>query len=66
MGSKVKTDWVIFLTCSEQTMENRLLKRSTNSKRSDDSVEVIQKRFRTFKEQTLPVIEWFRKNGKVV
>lgn len=44
----------------------RLAMRSATSTRSDDNVEVIKKRFKTFEEQTLPVVEWFRSTGRVI
>ena len=38
-------------------MCERLLDRGQTSGRSDDNLETIQKRFRTFREQTVPVLE---------
>jgi adenylate kinase family enzyme len=45
-------------------MESRLLKRGETSGRSDDNAETIKKRFKTFVEQSLPVIEHYEKQGK--
>ena len=36
-------------------MEARLLERAKTSGRSDDNIETIKKRFRTFVDQTVPV-----------
>lgn len=47
-------------------MIKRLGHRSATSTRSDDNIEVIKKRFKTFEEQTLPVVEWFRSSDRVI
>ncbi|THH20936.1 hypothetical protein EW146_g497 [Bondarzewia mesenterica] len=55
----------IFFTTTEEVMLKRLLVRSETSGRADDNVESIKKRFNTYKEQTMPVIEHYQKQGKV-
>lgn len=47
-------------------MQSRLLKRGESSGRTDDNIDSIKKRFNTYKEQTLPVIEQYASAGKVV
>lgn len=47
-------------------MQQRLLNRGKTSGRSDDNAESIAKRFRTFEETSMPVVEYFEKGGKVV
>lgn len=47
-------------------MEARLLKRGETSGRSDDNIESIKKRFKTFRETSMPVVEHYEKLGKVV
>ena len=66
MGKKVDNPFIIFLNCSEETMLARLSKRAETSGRSDDNIEVIKKRFRTYNEETMPVIKHFAKDEKVV
>jgi len=56
---------VLFFTTDEETMLKRLLKRSETSGRDDDNIETIKKRFATYKEATMPVIEHYEKQGKV-
>jgi adenylate kinase family enzyme len=46
-------------------MEARLLKRGETSGRSDDNAETIRKRFKTFVEQSLPVVAHYKAQGKV-
>jgi len=46
-------------------MLKRLLKRGETSGRDDDNIETIKKRFATYKETTMPVIEHYEKQGKV-
>jgi len=59
---------VLFFSTSEEVMLKRLLERGKTSGREDDNVESIKKRFRTYKADTIPVIEHyasFRKVAKV-
>lgn len=46
-------------------MEQRLLQRGLTSGRVDDNIESIKKRFKTYVDQTMPVIEHFREDGRV-
>jgi hypothetical protein len=45
-------------------MEERLLKRGQTSGRADDNAETIRKRFKTFVEQSKPVIDHYITLGK--
>ena len=53
--------FLMFFKCSLKTMEKRLLKRGETSGRSDDNAETIKKRFKTFTDETEPVVEKFDK-----
>ena len=57
---------VLFFDCPEEVMESRLLERGKTSGRSDDNAESIRKRFRTFVETSMPVVDYFDKQGKVI
>ncbi len=46
-------------------MQQRLLNRGKTSGRADDNEESIKKRFRVFEETSMPVVEYFEKQGKV-
>lgn len=61
----VGSDFLLFFECSEEVMEERLLKRSKTSGRADDNIETIKKRFGTFVEKTLPVIDYYGQHNKV-
>ena len=58
-------DNVLFLDCKEDELERRMYLRAEQLSRSDDNPETLKKRLKTFKESTLPVIDVFRKQGKV-
>lgn len=58
--------FVLFYDCPEAEMERRLLERGKTSGRSDDNAESIKKRFRTFVETSMPVVEFYEKEGRVV
>jgi len=55
----------LFFTTTEEVMLNRLLERGKTSGREDDNVESIKKRFRTYKNETMPVIDYYAKSHKV-
>ena len=52
-------DFVLFLDCPKETMQERLLKRGETSGRADDNLETIGKRFDTFMEVSMPVMDHF-------
>lgn len=58
-------DFVLFFDCPEEEMERRLLERGKTSGRTDDNIESIRKRFKTFVETSMPVIEYYEAKGKV-
>jgi UMP-CMP kinase len=55
--------FVLFFDCPEEVMESRLLAR--NEGRTDDNIETIRKRFRVFLEQSMPVVNFYDKTGRV-
>ncbi|KEP66505.1 UNVERIFIED_CONTAM: UMP-CMP kinase [Hammondia hammondi] len=63
--SGVEICFCLFLDCSEETMEARLLERGKHSGRADDNAAAIKKRFRTYKEETMPIVQYFEKHNKV-
>ncbi|KAL3477859.1 adenylate kinase-domain-containing protein [Aspergillus californicus] len=60
------SEFTLFLDCPEEVMEKRLLKRGETSGRDDDNAESIRKRFRTFVETSMPVVDEFAKQDKVI
>ncbi|KAJ8612017.1 hypothetical protein MRB53_037660 [Persea americana] len=62
----VPSKFTLFFDCPEDVMEERLIQRGKTSGRADDNVESIKKRFKTFVETSMPVVEYFEKQGKVV
>jgi adenylate kinase family enzyme len=60
----VDSDFVLYLECTEEVMQERLLKRAETSGRADDNIETIKKRFTTFMEKTVSVIEHYEKQDK--
>lgn len=62
----VPSKFTLFFDCPEETMRERLLNRGKTSGRADDNEESIKKRFRTFVETSMPVVDHFRSEGRVV
>nr|XP_018674621.1 PREDICTED: UMP-CMP kinase 3-like isoform X4 [Musa acuminata subsp. malaccensis]XP_018674622.1 PREDICTED: UMP-CMP kinase 3-like isoform X4 [Musa acuminata subsp. malaccensis]XP_018674623.1 PREDICTED: UMP-CMP kinase 3-like isoform X4 [Musa acuminata subsp. malaccensis] len=61
--TKIEPEFVLYLDCPEDELERRILSR--NQGRADDNTETMRKRFRVFKESTLPVIMHYDLKGKV-
>jgi len=62
----VPSKFTLFFDCSEETMRERLLNRGKTSGRADDNEESIKKRFKTFVDTSMPVVDMFAKEGRVV
>ncbi|KAF2149825.1 UMP-CMP kinase [Myriangium duriaei CBS 260.36] len=62
----VPSKFTLFFDCPEKVMEERLLSRGKTSGRADDNLESIKKRFKTFEETSMPVVDMFEKEGRVV
>ncbi|XP_065829208.1 adenylate kinase isoenzyme 5-like isoform X2 [Oscarella lobularis] len=56
---------VLCYECSEEVMTQRLLERGKTSGRADDNEETIKKRFHTFRESTMPVLDYYEEKGKL-
>jgi UMP-CMP kinase len=55
--------FVIFVEADEETMIQRILERSKTSGRNDDNIEALRKRFATFRNESLPIIEKYEALG---
>jgi UMP-CMP kinase len=51
---------VLDFQCPEETLIGRLLHRGNTSGRNDDNLDTIKKRFKTFQEETAPILEYYR------
>mmetsp|Transcript_12668 Transcript_12668/g.41509 ORF Transcript_12668/g.41509 Transcript_12668/m.41509 type:complete len:240 (-) Transcript_12668:230-949(-) len=62
---------LLYLETSEEVMQDRILRRaedavnSGNATRSDDNVDSIKKRFKTYLDSTMPIIDTFKQLDKV-
>lgn len=57
---------VVYFEVSAKTMTDRLLGRAKTSGRVDDNIDTIKKRLDTFYKQTEPVVDHYKKKGKLV
>jgi len=64
VGGQADVLGCLFFDCSESVMEERLLARGKTSGRSDDNIESIRKRFRTYINDTRPIIDRFASENK--
>jgi adenylate kinase len=52
---------VIYLEVTDETIQDRILERGKTSGREDDqSVDIIQRRIKQFKEETFPLIDFYK------
>lgn len=66
MSEKVDVKFVLFFDCSDDVCVRRCLDRgAAGSGRSDDNEESLRKRMRTFENDTLPIVDQYRKWSKV-
>ena len=65
MGNIFVLNMVLVFHCPEEVLQERLLSRGLTSGRSDDNIESIKKRFKTFHVTSEPVIAEFKRMGKV-
>ena len=66
VGDKAaNVECVLFFECPEDILTSRLLERAKTSGRNDDSIDVIRKRFVTYRDESMPIIEMYEKEGKV-
>lgn len=56
---------VINLEISEEEAKKRIILRGQNSGRSDDNPETVSERFKTYHEQTKPLINYYTASGKI-
>jgi adenylate kinase family enzyme len=65
-GAESELPKMLYFECPFPTLEKRILGRAKYSGRSDDNVDSLKLRFDTFKEETLPTVEFFKRKGKCV
>lgn len=63
---KIIIDKVILLDIPRDVSLSRLAKRAITEGRSDDTPEAINERLDIYNHQTLPVIDFYRKQGKLL
>jgi len=63
--NNLELDAVINLEISEEEAKKRILLRGQNSGRSDDNLETITERFKTYHEQTKPILDYYKNLGKI-
>jgi len=59
MGEKSTLKMVLFFDCTEEVCTSRLLERGKTSGRVDDNIESIKKRFHTYQDSSMPIINHF-------
>ncbi len=64
--SVIELPKMLFFECPLAELERRVMGRSAHTGRSDDNLESLRQRFATFKAETLPMVEYFKKLEKYI
>merc|ERR1712150_454478 len=64
-SDNVVVEFVLFLDCPEEEMTSRIINRGATSGRCDDKVDVIKKRFQTFRDESIPIVDFYKQQGKL-
>ncbi len=56
---------VLHLSVDEKVLIQRLLKRGEQYRRNDDTIDTIKERLEVYKTQTEPLIDYYKKKGKL-
>lgn len=59
-------DLALELQCNQEELTRRMLYRASVERRSDDTPETIGRRLEVYRQQTAPLIEYYRQQGKLV
>lgn len=59
MKDHADVKFLLFMDCPEEEMEKRIMRRSEGSGRIDDNITSLRKRFVTYREQTMPIIQGY-------
>jgi adenylate kinase len=60
-----KMDFVLFFDVTDAEILARIDKRRTIEGRADDDPKAVATRLKAYREQTAPVLEWYRQRGSV-
>ncbi|MBR4134804.1 MAG: adenylate kinase [Bacteroidales bacterium] len=66
MFDTTKVDMVLYLFVEMEEVERRILRRAQIENRADDTPEAIKVRVQNFFDQTMPLVDYYREQGKLV
>lgn len=66
MFPNLNIDIVLYLNVEMEEVEKRILKRAAIENRADDTPETVKARVANFFEQTMPLLDFYTKQGKLV
>ncbi|KAJ8011041.1 hypothetical protein DPEC_G00054070, partial [Dallia pectoralis] len=59
-------DLVVFLSCANHRLKERLEKRAKATGRPDDNPKATERRLTNFKQNTIPLVKYFQERGLIV
>jgi len=66
VGRAASVQFMLFFECPLPVLEDRILARANYSGRKDDNVESLRLRFNTYKNETMPIVDLFRKKKQCI
>ncbi len=66
MFGAMEVDMVLYLHVDMEEVERRILKRAQLENRADDTPEAIKVRVQNFFDQTMPLVDYYQAQGKLV
>lgn len=66
VGRAASVQFMLFFECPLPVLEERILGRASYSGRKDDNVESLRLRFNTYKNETMPIVNLFRKKKQCI
>ncbi len=63
-GQHAELPGMVYFECPYPVLEQRILRRAKYTERLDDNVESMKLRFETFQAETLPIVQFFRNEGR--
>lgn len=64
MGDIVEVPLILFFDADEETMIDRIMERAKTSGRNDDNIDSLKKRFNTFRNETMPIVDMYDAKGQ--
>lgn len=63
---KQRVDKVLFFAVPDEELKQRILGRASQGGRSDDNLDALKQRLEAYRDQTQPLVDFYRKQGNLI